>query len=567
MLTNLIGGIGLFLIGMVLLTEGLKSAAGDGLKRALVRFTGGPVRAVLAGAGVTALVQSSSATTLTTIGFVSAGLLTFPQAVGVIFGANLGTTSTAWLVAVFGLKMSVLPAALPMVGAGALLRLLGRGRVAHGGLALAGVGLIFVGVDTLQVGMAGLATQIGPDRFPGGTLLGRAVLVLVGAVMTVVMQSSSAAVATTLAALSTGAIDVAQAGALVVGQNVGTTVTAGLAVIGASVPAKRTALAHVLFNVSTALVAFALLPGLPFVARWLSTYVGSTNDTLFIAGFQTGFNLLGVFMLLPVIDRFSRLVTHIIPDRGPALTRYLDRTVTRVPAVAVETAHRTLRELLSGVLRATDFARRPPSERRVAGLRDALVETRHFLAAIHSEPATATVHARHAAALHALDHLEQLASLSAQVPPGASDEPALEEQRAHVRTIMELAHAQIAHAQTTHAQTAPAQRAPAQRAPAQFTPPQLAPESYAPLDASVAALAELREVTRRDRIRAIDAAASGLVSPDDVLGRLDAMRWLDALAYHLHRALHHLHDDARDPLDASAAAPLTVAGETAHTRS
>ncbi len=518
MLTNLIGGIGLFLIGMVLLTEGLKSAAGDGLKRALVRFTGGPVRSLLAGAGVTALVQSSSATTLTTIGFVSAGLLTFPQAVGVIFGANLGTTSTAWLVAVFGLKMSVLPAALPMVGMGALLRLLGRGRIAHGGLALAGFGLIFVGIDTLQVGMAGLATQIGPDRFPGSTVSGRVLLVLVGIVMTVVMQSSSAAVATTLTALSTGTIDVAQAGALVIGQNVGTTVTAGLAAIGASVPAKRTALAHVLFNTSTAVVALALLPGLPLLARWLTTHVGPTHDALFLAGFQTGFNLLGVLMLLPVLDAFSRLVTRLVPDRGSSLTRYLDRSVTRLPAVAVETAHRTLREVLAGVLDATDFAARPAGERRAVALRDALAETRQFLAAVHPEPESAAVHARHVAALHALDHLEQLAGLAAQVVPrDTRDDVALAEQRAHVQAIMALARALIAQ------------------------------QSDVPVDASDSALAALREVTRRDRVRAIDAAAAGRASPDHVLAQLEAMRWMDAVAYHLHRALHHLRDDTSDP--------------------
>jgi len=536
-LTNLIGGIGLFLLGMVLLTEGLKSAAGDGLKRALVRFTGGPVRSLLAGAGMTALVQSSTATTLTTIGFVSAGLLTFPQAVGVIFGANLGTTSTAWIVAVFGLKMSVLPAALPMVGVGALLRLLGRGRLAHGGLALAGFGLIFVGIETLQVGMAGVADLIGPDRFPGTTIAGRLLLVLVGAVMTVVMQSSSAAVATTLTALSTGAIDVGQAGALVIGQNVGTTVTAGLAAIGASVPAQRTALAHVLFNVITAAVAFALLPGLPVVTEWFTELAGPAHETLFLAGFQTGFNLLGVLLLLPVIGAFSRLVTRLVPDRGPPLTRFLDRSVTRVPAVAVETAHRTLREILGGVLRATDLARRPPSERRVQSLRDALAETRYFLAEVHPEPESASVHARHVAALHALDHLEQLVTLSGHVVPREScGDPVLAQQRAHVSVIMEAARAWVAAADEARA------------------------------DRSDVTLAELREVARRDRIRAIDDAAAGRVSPDDILVRLDAMRWLDSTAYHLHRALHHLGEAPNGRPDGALQPenePLLEAGTTA----
>jgi phosphate:Na+ symporter len=530
MITNLIGGIGLFLLGMVLLTEGLKSAAGDGLKRALVRFTGGPIRSLLAGAGVTALVQSSTATTLTTIGFVSAGLLTFPQAVGVIFGANLGTTSTAWIVAVFGLKMSVLPAALPMLGAGALLRLLGRGRLSHGGLALAGFGLIFVGIETLQAGMAGMADLIGPDRFPGTTIAGRLLLVLVGVMLTVVMQSSSAAVATTLTALSTGAIDVGQAGALVIGQNVGTTVTAGLAAIGASVPAQRTALAHVLFNLITAAVAFVLLPGLPLVTAWFTALAGPAHETLFLAGFQTGFNLLGVLLLLPVVGAFSRLVTRLVPDRGPALTRYLDRNVTRVPAVAVETAHRTLRDILGGVLRAADLARRPPSDRRILALREALAETRHFLAAVHPEPETASVHARHVAALHALDHLEQLVTLSGHVVPrGTSADAALERQCTHVRAIMEVARTWVAAADGV------------------------------PADRSDVTLAELRELARRDRVRMLDDAAAGRVSPDDALVRLDAMRWLDALAYHLHRALYHLGEVPRDGVQSVAGAPVNVA--------
>ncbi len=122
MIGTLAGGIGLFLLGMIRLTEGLKSAAGDALRRVLTRLTGGPIKVLLSGAAVTALVQSSSATTLTTIGFVSAGLLTFPQAAGVIFGANLGTTSTGWLVSVIGLKLQMGAPALPLVGAHRLQR-------------------------------------------------------------------------------------------------------------------------------------------------------------------------------------------------------------------------------------------------------------------------------------------------------------------------------------------------------------------------------------------------------------------------------------------------------------
>lgn len=512
MLPTILGGIGLFLIGMVLLTEGLKAAAGDDLRAALVRFTGGPVRSLLAGAGATALVQSSSATTLTTIGFVSAGLLTFPQAVGVIFGANLGTTSTGWLVAGFGLKMSILPAALPMVGAGALLRLLGRGRLAQAGLALAGFGLIFVGIDTLQAGMTALADRVTPTTFPGQTLGGRALLVGLGAAMTVVMQSSSAAVATTLTALSTGAIDLSQGAALVIGQNVGTTVTAALAAIGASVPAKRTALAHVLFNFLTAAAAFLLLPGfVPVVQRLLGDAVAS-NEALALAAFQTGFNLLGVAMLLPLTNRFARLVTRLVPDRGPQLTRYLDRSVTRVAAVAVETAHRTLRDVFGAALSLTRAEPTAPAARQVAGLEEALGEVRQFLAEVRSEPESADVPARHVSAIHAVDHLEQILAL-ARPSAGrtvAGHDPMLATQRQEAARIVELATAWLA--------------------------------GDVP-DAAVrtaAAAEQVRHLVRDARARVIEDAAAGRAPASDALHRLDALRWLDAIGHHVHRVLHHL---------------------------
>ncbi len=512
MLPTILGGIGLFLIGMVLLTEGLKAAAGDDLRAALVRFTGGPVRSLLAGAGVTALVQSSSATTLTTIGFVSAGLLTFPQAVGVIFGANLGTTSTGWLVAGFGLKMSILPAALPMVGAGALLRLLGRGRLAQAGLALAGFGLIFVGIDTLQAGMTAFADRVTPTTFPGRTLAGRALLVGLGAAMTVVMQSSSAAVATTLTALSSGAIDLSQGAALVIGQNVGTTVTAALAAIGASVPAKRTALAHVLFNLLTAGVAFALLPGVVPAAEWVLGDAISSNEALALAAYQTGFNLLGVAMLLPLTSRFARLVTRLVPDRGPQLTRYLDRSVTRVAAVAVETAHRTLQDVFGAALRLARAEPAAPAADQVAGLEQALDEVRQFLAEVRSEPESADVHARHVSAIHAVDHLEQLLALARPSAPRAvaTQDPALATQRQEVARILELAIAAIAGD---------------------------APDA-AIRTASVAE--QVRHRVRDARARVIEDAAAGRVPAPDALHRLDALRWLDAIGHHVHRGLHHL---------------------------
>ncbi|MCX7916139.1 MAG: Na/Pi symporter, partial [Verrucomicrobiae bacterium] len=184
MIFRLVGGVGLFLLGMALLTDGLKAVAGEPLQRALVRFTGKPWRAFVSGMLVTLLVQSSSATTVTVIGFVSAGLLTLPQALAVVMGASLGTTGTGWLVAVLGLKISVGFYALPLVGVGAFLKLFGGRRWQPVGLALAGFGLIFVGIETLQMGMSRLTDFVHLARLPSGGLAAHVVGMLAGVGLT-----------------------------------------------------------------------------------------------------------------------------------------------------------------------------------------------------------------------------------------------------------------------------------------------------------------------------------------------------------------------------------------------
>lgn len=338
------GGIGLFLLGMVLMTDGLKALAGDALRGWLARFTGSRLSAVASGAGLTALVQSSSATTLATIGFVSAGLLSFNNAIGVIIGANLGTTSTGWIVSLLGLKFSIGTVALPLIGVGALLKLLGRERMAQAGIALAGFGVIFVGIDVLQAGMADLSNQIDLSRFAVDGWWARVLLVGIGMVMTVVMQSSSAAVATTLTALATGTVNLDQAAALVIGQNVGTTVTAGIAAVGAQTAAKRTAVVHVAFNVGTGFIAFLLLPAFAALGRVLAdTWIGE-DPALTLAAFHTAFNLLGAVIFIPLIPQLGQLAERLVPEHRTPLARHLDQSLTTVPALALDAARRTLDE-------------------------------------------------------------------------------------------------------------------------------------------------------------------------------------------------------------------------------
>ncbi|MBW2629925.1 MAG: Na/Pi symporter, partial [Deltaproteobacteria bacterium] len=215
-----LGGLGLFLLGMVVLTEGLRALAGRALRRMLSRFTRSPLSGAMTGAVTTAVVQSSSATTVATVGFVGAGLLTFPQALGIVLGANVGTTVTGWLVALLGFKLELGTAALPIVLVGVLIRLLTGGRASSAGFAMAGFGLIFVGISLLQEGMGGFVGIITPDSFPGDTWSGRLLLVVLGIAFTLVTQSSSAGVAMALTAVNASAMTVQQAAAAVIGMDI-----------------------------------------------------------------------------------------------------------------------------------------------------------------------------------------------------------------------------------------------------------------------------------------------------------------------------------------------------------
>lgn len=532
MIASILGGIGLFLLGMVLLTDGLKTAAGDSLRQLLARFTGGPISAVVAGATVTAVVQSSSATVLTTIGFVSAGLLTFAQSVGVILGANLGTTSTGWLVAVLGLRFSISAVALPLVGLGALTRLLTKGRTAAIGLAVAGFGLIFVGIDFLQAGMETLGEQFDPGTFPGATVVGRLLLVGIGIAMTVVMQSSSAAVATTLTALYTGTIVPEQAAALVVGQSVGTTVTAAIAVIGGSVGAIRTATAHIFFNLVTATIGFVLITP----AVYFGIEVLAMDPSIMIAAFLTSFKFLGMLLLLPFLGGFAALVIRTVPERGPMLTRHLDDSILELPAVAVDTAARTTKDIaayLVYLLQRKACHQASISEAEIELADAALLEVRAFLGKITSPSGTASDHNRHVSVLHAIDHLERLEGRlkhSPQALPGDESVKAL----IH-RTCRDL---DVIHAWFS----------------AEIPEP---PEGIA--EALSTHSAEFR---RTNRSESLNRAALGKDTPDQTLQRLDALRWLDSSIYHVWRATHHLavpdtRSEIEDDEDGSPAAEST----------
>ena len=340
----LAGGLGMFLLGIHHLTDGLRSLAGDGLRRALQRLVSGKLSGVVSGTMFTAVVQSSSAAILAVIGFVSAGLVTFPQAVAVMLGANLGTTVTSWLVAVFGFKIKIAAAAMPMIGIGAFLWILGKNRWQAAGAVIAGFGLLFVGIDAMQTGMADVDWQL--ERWAGDGPGAIWLLALIGAVMTIVMQSSSAAAATTLVALAAGGLTIDQAFALIIGQNIGTTATAALASIGAGLAVRQTALSHIIFNLITGIIALLVFRHLASISVWMGGALEDEPGVLTVAVFHTTLKLAGIIAFYPWMDAYARAIESITGRGRISAVSRLDATLAKAGgSIALEASWRAMNEL------------------------------------------------------------------------------------------------------------------------------------------------------------------------------------------------------------------------------
>lgn len=335
------GGIGLFLLGMKLMSDGLKVAAGEALRRILSQWTSSLARGVVSGVLVTALVQSSSAVIFAVIGFVNAGLLTLTQAVGVIYGANVGTTITSWLVALVGFKFDIKALALPAIAAGMLLRVFSAGRVSALGEALAGFGVFFLGIDVLKSVFDDAGAAVPLDSIPEHGFIGRLLFALLGVGLTVAMQSSSAALAVTLTAAAGGLVSLPAAAAVAIGANIGTTSTGLLAVIGATPAAKRAASAHVLFNGVSGVAALAVLPWLLGAAQAGASATGLGEEpATVIAVFHTLANLLGLALMLPLAKPVTRRLERMFrnADEDESRPRHLDDNVLAMPALALDAA-------------------------------------------------------------------------------------------------------------------------------------------------------------------------------------------------------------------------------------
>lgn len=357
------GGLGLFLFGMKILSEGLQKVAGDRMRKILAALTNNRIVGALVGIAVTAIIQSSSATTVMVVGFVNAGLMSLVQSIGVILGANIGTTVTAQLIA-----FKITKYALPAIGIGAAFKLFSRNRKwSYFGEILLGFGLLFFGLSVMKSAFDPLkASEEFRQVFMivgNNHLLG----VLIGAVMTVIVQSSSATIGITIALASTGLLSFEASVALILGENIGTTMTANLAAIGTNLAARRTAFAHFLFN---SLGVFYMLALFPLFLQFVSSLTpgdadfviqtqeqvarmgGEIGDKPFIArhiaNTHTLFNVVNTIIFLPLVGLLAKLSTLAIRGREEEVEfhlKYLDNRVLSTPPIALAQARSETRRM------------------------------------------------------------------------------------------------------------------------------------------------------------------------------------------------------------------------------
>lgn len=336
-------GVAIFLFGMLMLEDGFKLFGGGLLERVLARMTGTVPRSLLFGMISTTVLQSSSLVSVITISFLSAGLITLIGGIGVIFGANIGTTTGAWLVAGFGLKVNIAAYAMPMLALSIVLVFQKSGTARGIGFALGGLGFLFLGIHHMKEGFDAFRDQIDLTRYALPGIVGLIVYTGIGTAATVIMQSSHATMVLTITALAAGQITYDNALALAIGANVGTTITAILGSLSANFQGKRLALAHLIFNLVTAGVALAFIVPLRETVDLVSDMVGIAEDdyALKLAVFHTIFNVLGVGLMLPFLKRLVSFLEHRITEPVPDISRpkFLNEAVDEFPQT-LETALR-----------------------------------------------------------------------------------------------------------------------------------------------------------------------------------------------------------------------------------
>lgn len=352
----IIAGVAIFLVGMLFMEDGFKLFSGGVLERALQVSTDTLPKAVGTGFIATAIMQSSSLVSIIIISFLSAELITLSGAIGVIFGSNMGTTTTAWIVSTFGVKIDIATYALPMIIFGAVLKFAQSKSYQGVGKILLGLGFVFLGIDYMKDGFEILQKTLDISKFAVEGYFGALVYISLGVVATVVMQSSSATMALIITALATNQIVYINAIELAIGANVGTTITAVLGAISSNSNGKRVAVAHFIFNGITASVAILFLYPLSDLTTFLALKIGIADDdyAMKLALFHTIFNLVGVMLVSPFTHRLVKyLETLFIEVNIYALKPlYLDNVVINVPDAAIESIKKEIIHLYDSAIEA-----------------------------------------------------------------------------------------------------------------------------------------------------------------------------------------------------------------------
>jgi phosphate:Na+ symporter len=433
---GLVGGLGLFLFGMKIMSEGLQKVAGDRMRKILAALTNNRIIGTLVGLAVTAIIQSSSATTVMVVGFVNAGLMSLVQSIGVVLGANIGTTVTAQIIA-----FKITKFALPAIGAGTALKLFSRNRKwMYVGEVVLGFGILFFGMQIMKDSfdpvkgseeLRNLLLVIGDNHLLG---------VLIGAIMTVIVQSSTASIGITLALASSGLLTFEASVAIILGENIGTTITANLAAIGTNLAARRTAFAHFLFNFIG--VGYMLLL-FPFFMSFVSSITPGEADFVVqtqqqaaslgsalgdkpfiarhIANTHTLFNIVNTIIFLPLVGVLAKLTTLLIRGREEEMEfhlKYIDNRVLNTPPIALGQAKsetRRMAQIALEMLDETALFLQDQDEKRIPALekKEDIVdmlqkEITDFLVALSQKSITQETSRSIASMMHMVNDLERV---------------------------------------------------------------------------------------------------------------------------------------------------------------
>ncbi|SMO49180.1 Na/Pi cotransporter family protein [Fodinibius sediminis] len=374
-LLQVIGSLGIFIYGMKVFSDGLQKVAGNKLRSILKGMTSTRFRGILTGFTATTITQSSSTTTVMVVSFVNAGLITFIESTGVVMGANIGTTVTAWMISIFGFKMKITPVAIAVIGIFFPFIFFGRERLRNLAEAMIGFGILFIGLDFIKNSVPNI--QDNPelfmflDQFTEFGFASIVIFVLAGTLLTLLTQSSSAASAITLVMLFQGWIDFPIAAAMVLGENIGTTVTANIAALVGNVYAKRAARFHFVFNVFGVLWMLALinpfLMGIDTIMGYFSPGAGSilhatnelgrANATLALSLFHTTFNVVNVLLLVAFVPHIVRFIKKYQKEKKDTQHRlqYISSGMMSSPELSISQAHKEI-ELFAKLIEKMHFS-------------------------------------------------------------------------------------------------------------------------------------------------------------------------------------------------------------------